>query len=90
MKKRLLQQTLVIVTLIGICSSLFAGVILPKVIGSNMVVQRNMPVPIWGKALAGEKVLVSFAGQQKNAIADTAGLWQVMLDPMFASNIPLT
>ena len=38
---------------------------LPVVINSNMVLQRDMQVPIWGWGDAGEKVSVHFAGQKK-------------------------
>ncbi len=59
-----------------------AEVTLPKVLGTSMVLQRNQPVPIWGKADKGEKVSVKFAGQTKTAVADTAGRWKVMLSPL--------
>jgi len=62
-----------------------AEVKLPAVIASNMVLQRDMPVPIWGTADAGEKVTVAFAGQTKTATADESGRWIVRLDPLKAS-----
>lgn len=51
----------------------------------NMVLQRGMSVPVWGTADAGERVTVSFAGQEKAVTADTSGKWSVALDPMAAS-----
>jgi sialate O-acetylesterase len=69
-------------------SSISAQVLLPKVITNNMVLQREKPVAIWGTAGAGEKIAVSFAGQIKIAVADTAGNWQVKLRPMKASAEP--
>lgn len=51
----------------------------------HMVLQREMPVPIWGTAEAGEKITVEFAGQMKTAMADTSGKWRVTLDKMPAS-----
>ena len=59
-----------------------AEVKLPQVIASNMVLQRNMPVPIWGTADAGEKVTVTFCGQSKSAAADAKGAWKVTLDKL--------
>jgi sialate O-acetylesterase len=53
-----------------------------------MVLQRDMAVPVWGWAKAGEKVTVSFAGQQKSATADEGGKWMVRLDAMPASRSP--
>jgi sialate O-acetylesterase len=63
-------------------------IFVPNVIGQDMVLQRQMPVPVWGKATAGETVTVSFAGQTKTAVADVEGKWQVRLDPMEASDSP--
>ena len=37
---------------------------------SNMVIQRDKPVRVWGWASPGEKVTVSFGGQTKSAVAD--------------------
>ena len=49
------------------------SVTLPPVISSHMVLQRDMPAPIWGTAAAGEKVTVKFRNQTKTATADSAG-----------------
>ena len=68
-----------------VSSGLSAKVILPKVIGHNMVLQRNKPVPVWGTADRGEKVTVSFAGQTKTTVAGDSGKWTVKLSPMKAS-----
>ncbi len=50
-----------------------------------MVLQRQMPVPVWGWANAGEAVTVTFAGQIKKVVAGDDGKWQTVLDPMPAS-----
>jgi sialate O-acetylesterase len=57
---------------------------LPGAISSHMVLQRDMAVPIWGTASPGEKVVVKFRGQQKEATADANGKWMVKLDPLKA------
>ena len=54
----------------------------------NMVLQREKPVPVWGRAKPGEVVTVSFAGQKKTATVDASGKWQAILDPMPASAEP--
>ena len=59
----------------------FANVTLPKIFGDNMVLQRSKPISIWGWANAGEKVIVQFNQQQKSAVADKTGKWQLMLQP---------
>lgn len=65
-----------------------AAVTLPSVLSSHMVLQRDMPVPVWGWADAGEKVTVTFAGQTKEATAGPEGRWQVKLDAMPANTQP--
>jgi sialate O-acetylesterase len=89
MNKRMVRITLSFVSFIFIVSNLAAGIVLPKIIASNMVLQRDMLVPIWGKALPGEKITVSFSGQNKETIADASGCWKVILDPMPASDKPV-
>lgn len=67
-----------------------AEVVLPRVIGSNMVLQQQKPVTIWGTASVGEQVTVKFGKQTKNAVADASGNWKVMLDALKASDKPET
>lgn len=62
-----------------------ADVKLPAIIGSGMVLQRGVEVPLWGQADAGEEVTVSFAGQSKKTKASADGKWQVKLDALEAS-----
>ena len=61
-----------------------AKVKLPPVLSSHMVLQREMPVPIWGTAAPGEKITVSFRDQEKSTTADPQGKWLVKLDPLKA------
>jgi sialate O-acetylesterase len=58
-----------------------AQVTLPKFLSDHMVVQRNMPVHIWGMAAPGEKVSVTFRGQTETASASNLGRWSVYLKP---------
>ncbi len=51
----------------------------------GMVLQRDVAVPIWGLANAGEQVEVSFAAQTKNTTAGPDGKWRVDLDPLVAA-----
>ncbi|HLP77954.1 MAG TPA: sialate O-acetylesterase [Candidatus Paceibacterota bacterium] len=55
----------------------------------NAVLQRNLPVPVWGTAKDGEKVTVEFAGQKVSTVAAN-GHWRVDLKPMKASAEPRT
>jgi sialate O-acetylesterase len=54
----------------------------------HAVLQRDMPVPVWGWADAGEAITVEFAGQRQTATADATGRWQVRLKPLAASEEP--
>ena len=76
--------------IIGTClsCSALAEVKPAAVFGNHMVLQRGMPVPVWGTAAAGEEVTVEFAGQTKTVTADKDGNWRVTLDPMKASTEP--
>ena len=61
-----------------------ADVKLPAIVGPNMVLQRDIPVPIWGWADPGEEVTVTFAGQTKTTKAAADGCWAIRLDPLTA------
>src|SRR5258708_2646353 len=63
-------------------SACYADVRLPNIIGDHMLMQRDMPVRIFGRAQAGEAVNVSFHGQTADAVADSVGRWEVWLKPM--------
>jgi sialate O-acetylesterase len=77
-----------VVVLIFVLASLTtkAGITLPKIIGDNMVLQRNKPVVIWGNAISGEKITVKFNQQTKTTVADNSGNWKIVLDAMAASD----
>jgi len=63
-------------------SAVQADVRLPKIFGSRMVVQQQMPVKVWGWADPGERVEVSLAGQTRAGSADASGKWLVTLEPL--------
>jgi sialate O-acetylesterase len=55
---------------------------------SNMVIQRDKPIRVWGWATAGEEVRVSFAGQEQSAKADDDRAWSVELPAQTANSTP--
>jgi sialate O-acetylesterase len=61
---------------------------LAAVFGNHMVLQRDQAVPVWGRAVAGDEVRVTFAGQEHTATTDTEGRWLVRLNAMPASETP--
>ena len=60
------------------------------IFGGGMVLQRDIPAPVWGTARPGDTVTAEFAGQKKTATADASGSWRVVLDPLTASAKPRT
>ena len=52
------------------------------------VLQRGLPVPVWGWAGPGEKVTVEFAGQKASTIAGADGKWMARLPALEASDQP--
>ena len=71
--------------LLGISVLQADGLRFAKVFTDHAVLQRDMPVPVWGWGQPGEKVEVKFAGQTQVATADESGKWLVRLEPMCAS-----
>lgn len=77
-----MQRILVFALLLACPLMARAKVSVPNLFADNMVLQRGMKVPIWGKAAPGEEVTVSFVGQKHVAKADDKGLWRVKLDEL--------
>ncbi len=64
---------------------------LPHYFQSNMVLQRNKAIPVWGWGPIGKTVSVSLSsGQTTNTVVDANGRWEVALAAMAATNGPLT
>lgn len=78
--------------LFGAAAALRADVMPAPLFTDGAVLQRDKPVPVWGRADPGEKVTVTFAGQTRNATTGRDGKWFVLLDPLAtsAAGTPLT
>ncbi len=61
------------------CSAAHGAVVLPKILGSHMVLQRGQPIHIWGWADSGEQVSVELNGATQTATGDALGHWSVYL-----------
>jgi len=57
-----------------------------RVFNDHMVLQRDVPVPVWGWTGPGSKVTVTFAGQTQTAMADGKGKWLVRLGPLTSTH----
>ena len=54
----------------------------------HAVLQRQLPVPVWGWSKPGTAVSVEFAGQKQSATAAANGKWTLTLAPLEASAEP--
>ncbi len=76
------RKVVALVVALSVAGIAFADVSLPAIFGNGMVLQREINLPVWGKADPGEKVTVAIAGQKATATADKAGKWLVRLKPL--------
>lgn len=67
--------------LLVFASALSAQVTIPRILSSHMVIQRNVPVHVWGMAAPGQSVTASFRGESRTEKADPLGHWSVYFKP---------
>lgn len=74
------------------CASILADaeVVLPSLIGDNMVIQQQSEVRLWGKATPGSRVIVrpSWSSVEKTVLADKNGDWSLKVKTPSASCKP--
>lgn len=66
------------------------GLCVSNVFQSWMVLQRDKPIRVWGWAEPGERVAVSFGGNEASATANADRTWSVSLPALSASREPRT
>lgn len=59
-----------------------ADVTLSKMFSDHAVLQRDLPVPVWGTAEPGEQVTVQLGDAKATTTADAQGKWSVRLPPV--------
>ena len=52
--------------------------------GEHMVLQRNEPIPVWGRSVRGDTVTVTLGPHSASTVAGD-GAWRVELPPMEAT-----
>ncbi|MCB0560919.1 MAG: hypothetical protein KDD09_18310 [Phaeodactylibacter sp.] len=62
---------------------------LPRFFTDHMVLQRNNPIKVWGRAEAGSTVTVRLAALETTATADADGRWEATL-PIMGAGGPFT
>ena len=71
---------------IAVCTEAVVGQLrLASVFGDRMVLQHAEPTYVWGQAVAGSAVVVTFAGQDAEAVVADDGSWRAVLPPLAAS-----
>ncbi len=66
------------------------GLCVSNVFQSNMILQRDKPISVWGWADAAAEVTVTFGGNQQRVTAAEDRSWKVTLPVMAASSDPHT
>lgn len=66
------------------------GLCVSNLFQTNMVLQRDKPMKVWGWAAAGESVTVTFGGNEVTVTAGTERDWRATLPAMPASAEPQT
>jgi sialate O-acetylesterase len=66
-----------------------AQVSLPKVFGDNMVLQRELEIPVWGISTPGATIIAELGNTKSTTKADQEGKWLVHL-PKFKAGGPYT
>ncbi|MDR2065029.1 MAG: hypothetical protein LBP85_04900 [Prevotellaceae bacterium] len=85
-----MKRLTVLLILLLTAGMVFAQVRLPKLIANGMVLQRDVPLTIWGWASPGENITVSFNGAEYKCTADAGGNWQTLMPAQKAGSTPQT
>lgn len=58
-----------------------AEIRLPSLFTDHMVIQRGLPVHVWGRSAPNESVSVTFHNETRSTVADPVGYWSLYLSP---------
>ena len=72
----------VLVISLGLAMSARADVTLSTIFCDHAVLQRDLPMPVWGTAEPGEQVTVKMGSAQVTTNADAQGKWMLRLPAM--------
>ena len=83
---RKLFKPILICIIVGIfgAGTALANIRLPRLVGDNMVLQRDSKLSLWGWAEPGEKVTIEFHGQRVTTKPDDHGRWSASMGPFAA------
>src|SRR6478672_9769666 len=77
--RRNLWLFLIVLFSIGLAQ---AEVSLPVVFSDGMLLQRDLPIHVWGHSGPAEKVSVTCHGESRSTVADELGRWGIYLSPV--------
>ena len=77
-----MKKTALPLLLALLAASAHAEVKLAEVFGEHMVLQRDRPLRLWGRATPGQALAVEFAGRQASTRAGADGRWRVQFAPL--------
>jgi sialate O-acetylesterase len=64
-----------------------AQLFLPSIFSNDMVLQRDQPIVVWGKATPNEAIQIQFNGQIKTSVCSQDSSWKVVFKAMKASKV---
>lgn len=81
---------LILISALSLAQTLSASIQLASPFTEHMVLQRELPIPVWGTGTPGETVTINFAGHSKSTTIPVSGKWSIELDALTASAEPRT
>lgn len=73
------MKKILFLVIILINSFVYSQIKLPKLISDGMVLQREMPIKIWGWASPNEKIQLDFGQKKYNTTTSNKGKWTIVL-----------
>lgn len=73
----------------AVCTSARASLSLDRLFSDGVVLQRGVPIAVWGNAESGERVAVRLGDDKADAVAGKDGRWKVWLGPRATCAEPL-
>lgn len=89
MKRFIALFPIILAVLISTVTTSNADITLPRIFGSNMVLQQGIEIPVWGWASPGERVTVTLNKSTVTVRTDRDGKWKAKL-PRFEYGGPFT
>lgn len=81
-----MKRFVAIVILLGILQLVSAQIKLAKIFSDNMIIQRDQPIHIWGKADPGKDIVVSFGSEGGSTKVKADSTWGIYLKAQKANS----